>query len=303
MSKNVLRIIKLLGSVVAISGAIVLSSLDKNVDFTEERTFIALAGEDFEHVCDPKVKVQFDDEGYIDIKFESAKKDEVIWVKVADKCPFDWEVQGNIGKFNNTGKYAEEKQGFKDNLAIFRVSIDSAAKIRIKSSKPVHSTLYHVAVRTPFIYGLFPSEEEIDDRNKRIQNAINGTNKEELDKYSKPNAITEELMTVGKVGEYKLLPAMAHISVRYLDTAYYKEKYNFKAEPDGYYEDTLGASWENSIDLFPIVEYDKENCILLVSKLVNILYTIGFFLISELIIEGIESLFDRKTIKRGGKHR
>lgn len=289
----------LMGFIMIAFAISISSSYKNNTILLRNNMYISVAGEGFEHVSNPDIIVQFDDDGNVILKFASKSNDEILWINIKDYYPFDWEIFGKIENFDSNGNKTSLTKGKDECATFFRVMINSSETIKLKCSHPVDTAYHHISIHSPLINAIPVNRESIIS----ILDYVDTINEEITEKeYSED--ITENLAEyiagtaqIGRIGDYVLSPSIPHISVTYWDTKLYMYSYSLRAKPSGYEKTASGLSWEGLQQVYPIIEYKKERVIILLSHIVDLLYLIGFFLISTALMEACIWLLEKKIDK------
>lgn len=296
MKKSRLRIMLIIiGIVLFISAISIKRLLESKTTLFNNQIYILVAGEGFEHVCDPNIIVNFDDNGNININFESERTNEIIWVKIFDLFPYEWEINGNIEIFDSEGNTAKKNHGTSETYNLFKVVIKSEENIKLKSTHPIDESFFKVSIHSPVVCAVTTDTNNLNNGIEELNEYLNKENYSEAEEEKVKNLL-QNMFSIGTVNEHILSPAYPNISIRYNDTSYYKQKYSLRVKPKEYQEIYFGVSWEGFQQLYTIVEYQKDAHILLLKRTVDLLYLISSFLITTVIVEMIIGIKKKKKV-------
>lgn len=264
--------------------------------FDNDHLFIFVAGEGFDEVCTPTINVEFNDAGLVDIRFETAKDEEVVWLMIVDLQRFSWEVEGDVDEFDFEGEKIERKSNNNSEMGIFRTTIHDNEHIRIQCFEAVEQSRFLTCIHTPFVCALRNDFSNFGEIYNSINSYIKSTDMNKEKEEQLANYILRSCFMVSEVGDFELSQASPTIYMTFNDDAMYKSKYSLRVKPDNYEKSFIGVEWEGSLQIYPIIEFRNDMELMCSEKITEVLYLVGSFLISTAVLELIMMVY-KKMLK------
>lgn len=266
-----------------------------------------IAGEEFEHVCNPIVDADFDGNGEILVTFRQQPDEDYevyTWVSVITPFRYTWEINGDIEHvaINDSGyEVLEGNYGEGELSDVFRIKLSHTFKheyIRFKVEQK-HSSKqgrYVKKILTPDISVIQPSLGNGYDRLNETVDIINNMPEMTIEEENEFGVdIMKDMMNVGKIGEMYLSPAIVEINPTYHNTGdeLWLSDSDINISPENYSKNISGITWETEHDIFiPSIEYIDTFKYKRDAKIIDMIYLLSTFIISSALIEIIKTIID-----------
>jgi len=283
------------GLILFVSAGLVKNSLTVQSTFFDNthHLYVEVMGESYEEACKPHIKIDFNDDGEMHMNISNEEGGaNIVWLRLVDFDGFEWKSEGSV---DNIVVNENESEGYSvsgkvennsmTNIEMFRINCNDNATIHLKVKEPYYQDKYYMSIHTPMVCAVIPDSVGYKDKYNFFSELIkyHVINSENIEQSHKLAA--DLILQVGHLGNTSLYTAIPKIDINYYSVDIDYVDYEFHAYPEDYNKSTGITSWVGGVQqLYPSVEYINRNALNTMEKLVNILFFLGSFLLSKVII-------------------